>query len=860
MGVMGGDEELRDFLISYTAADVERARWISEVLQSIGYTTFFQDDDFTPGDNRPAWIEQVVTHSERTVAVLSPAYLKSKYGTAEWQFAWDEDPHGRQGKLIVVKVSDCVPPGMLRLRPGIDLAGLTDETEFKQTLISKIEDVFRRGVRHPDLRGRLADEAIVGDTGPLAAKRMRMLRIGAGLTAGELAQKSGREGISTLNRGTIAKIETNRRKIRVREVSGVARIFGLTSADLLDRAGPTVILCYAQQDRGVGRDVSAWLADRGFRVLVRDRTAPVDQVIHSSAEVTDAAQAFIALISPAFLTSGDCMAELDLAARRHQRNEGSSYIQALRVGDASDLDMSRFSAYQPINLTPVSGLKKEEALSQLGSRILRSRGNQRTSLNTPGSADWQGFLDRRDELDKVLNGLDSPFGPHFWLVMSPPGVGKTTFLARLAGMADEETAWRWVTKTVDLRATATDGVVDAMALVGTLFAVGRAAAPTDGLRAVAREIIKAGRPHLCILDSAELLPLGTVAALRGHLSQIYRFVQDRGDPKLKLAFVAASRRDDGWRGVTPSPRLAVLPLAQFDIDAVQEGGSDLAARMGLQHSPGGLRHEAALVHNVTEGVPALVHRGLQWISAEEGLQVERLNHPEVFNEIIRPFIEGQLLARDSMLPDDTGHSVMSSKRLLIIERVIKCLVPYRFFTLSHLRRLSDDTSLATSMEEAHWSSNEVWQKIGACSLLMRPLDEPWRKFHPAIRRLLFRYFYTVAERAEAHRDARAITEQWSTKQSGTDQIIGMIDCIWHEAARLRLIGSAQMGDSLIRYVNNHAQTISESRAYSEIELRAYAAERARGDDELRGELVDIDGLFEKLIMILGGTPAPWGMP
>ena len=41
-----------------------------------------------------------VARAERTIAVLSPAYLDSEYGTAEWEAAWASDPAGRQRKLL----------------------------------------------------------------------------------------------------------------------------------------------------------------------------------------------------------------------------------------------------------------------------------------------------------------------------------------------------------------------------------------------------------------------------------------------------------------------------------------------------------------------------------------------------------------------------------------------------------------------------------------------------------------------------------------------------------------------------------------------------------------------------------------
>ncbi len=142
---MGGGLEVRDFLISYTAADLKWARWVNWVLKDCGYTTFIQADDFTPGHDLTAWINDVVIRAERTIAVLSPDYLNSRYGAPEWGYAWARDPDGTLRKLILVKVAACDPRGLLELRPGLDLVGITDEAEARRMLIAEIERVRNGG-------------------------------------------------------------------------------------------------------------------------------------------------------------------------------------------------------------------------------------------------------------------------------------------------------------------------------------------------------------------------------------------------------------------------------------------------------------------------------------------------------------------------------------------------------------------------------------------------------------------------------------------------------------------------------------------------------------------------------------------
>ena len=683
-----------------------------------------------------------------------------------------------------------------------------------------------------------------------------MLRLARGWSAEQLSQEYESQGTGSLNRATIAKIESETRQIKAGEVEGMARVFGVRSTDLLDPGGPTVLLSYAEQDGTAGQEVSAWLDDHGFRVRSPDnpdldRQRPGSWVRRE----IDTAQAFVLLLSGSFLSSPQCREELDLAVRRKQllatSDPATDFIFVLQVTDTSDLDTSGLRSYPWIDLVMVGGRKKEAALSQLGSRIIL--GNRAPVAHTDPAShaqSQQAFLDRRNELDRVLHDLSNPAGPpHFWLVISPPGLGKSWFLRQLAAEAAESTSPSWVTMMVDLRLDLAHDQRDAMTVVRKLFEFDRepSSEPADDLLGIAQKIIRTGRPCLCLLDSAELLPANEAAALRKHLSQVYhRLLQDAGNADAKLAFVVASRREDRWRGVTPSPRLDVLPLGEFGTATIQGGLDRLALRMHRVYSSAELRKDAERVRLATEGIPALVQQGLQWIQAEEWLEIERLNSPQLFKKIIEPYIRKQLLAHDSLLPGEEDQSEEPEK-LTALRDALRALVPYRFFTLAHVyHHLDIDRSLGDALKDARWSVEDLWQAVADMALLYRPLDEPWHEIHAAIRRLLYSYFYAPDERADAHRRARDFTMNWADNQTGQDQIIGMVECIWHEAARLRLSDAAKMGEDLPEFVRKLSFAIRPS-AYTETELRAYAAQRMRNDDELQREVAGIDGLFDQLV-------------
>jgi hypothetical protein len=68
------------FFISYTGADRRWAEWIAWQLEAAGFTTVLQAWDFRPGSDFVRQMNQAVEQAERTIAVLSPAYLASTFG------------------------------------------------------------------------------------------------------------------------------------------------------------------------------------------------------------------------------------------------------------------------------------------------------------------------------------------------------------------------------------------------------------------------------------------------------------------------------------------------------------------------------------------------------------------------------------------------------------------------------------------------------------------------------------------------------------------------------------------------------------------------------------------------------------
>lgn len=119
---------MTDFFISYTRADRDWAVWIAWVLEEKGYTILIQDWDFRPGGNFVLDMQKAAAEAERTVAILSPDYLESRFTAPEWAAAFAKDPTGEKGILLPVRVREVELAGLLPQVVYIDLVGLDPDT------------------------------------------------------------------------------------------------------------------------------------------------------------------------------------------------------------------------------------------------------------------------------------------------------------------------------------------------------------------------------------------------------------------------------------------------------------------------------------------------------------------------------------------------------------------------------------------------------------------------------------------------------------------------------------------------------------------------------------------------------------
>ena len=144
--------EAADFFVSYTSSDRAWTEWIAWQLEAEGYTVVVQAWDFRPGRDFVQQIHQVVEEVQRTIAVLSSAYLTSAYGGVEWRAVFAKDPTGERGLLLPVRVEEVEPPGLLATRIYVDLVG-KHTADARSALLAAARDTRAKPVQEPQFPG-----------------------------------------------------------------------------------------------------------------------------------------------------------------------------------------------------------------------------------------------------------------------------------------------------------------------------------------------------------------------------------------------------------------------------------------------------------------------------------------------------------------------------------------------------------------------------------------------------------------------------------------------------------------------------------------------------------------------------------
>ena len=135
------DPIVRDYFISRAGADKALAKAIAAIVREAGLTTWLQDEDFG-GASFPERMAQGFESGACIVALLSDAYQQSDHCRKEYNVVLAGDPLNLDGRLIVLRVEDCAPRGMLRDLAYTDLVPILSQSDPAQR-----EQLLRRAIR-----------------------------------------------------------------------------------------------------------------------------------------------------------------------------------------------------------------------------------------------------------------------------------------------------------------------------------------------------------------------------------------------------------------------------------------------------------------------------------------------------------------------------------------------------------------------------------------------------------------------------------------------------------------------------------------------------------------------------------------
>jgi hypothetical protein len=134
---------MMDFFISYNKVDKVWAEGLADWLDQALFTTILQEQDFVPSTNFVSEMHNALKSANRMIMVLSPDYLSSKFPLSEWTAQFATDPSCEHGILILVRVRDCTPDGLLRPIIYIDLVGITAD-QARKVFLNGIASVIKR--------------------------------------------------------------------------------------------------------------------------------------------------------------------------------------------------------------------------------------------------------------------------------------------------------------------------------------------------------------------------------------------------------------------------------------------------------------------------------------------------------------------------------------------------------------------------------------------------------------------------------------------------------------------------------------------------------------------------------------------
>ena len=399
------------------------------------------------------------------------------------------------------------------------------------------------------------------------------------------------------------------------------------------------------------------------------------------------------------------------------------------------------------------------------------------------SDDHALFRDRETELNTLL-GCKEPL-----LIVAMPTMGKSMLLERLGEeLQNRSEAAHPVLLNLGKEPEALRE--DFSRLCERLVPGLAASEESDTLaERTASHILGSGTQWWLLLDNVDRLTHPVARKLRQWISRTLQRLDQEGAPNL-LRFVAASRIGiPAFKGLLPTPSFRVLQLAEFGEDILTAELRQAGEALELHTDVGFYAELGSRVQRVTEGLPALLHKTLEWIKSDRFnlattsfAQLDR----QLFGQVVRPYIENSLLSEGALLPDTAWSIRDQPLRDALTEALAQLMLGlsvFRLLTRSHLKEAASELRAALQTLS---TLGDPFDLLGRMAVI-EPQRELWYTPYGAVRRLYFKYRYATREsQLQAHEAAFELYNHWPQELAGADATSFYVERFFHAAECMRL--------------------------------------------------------------------------
>ena len=199
-------DQLPHFFISRAGADAAFADKIGRILEDAGYRVVLQQWDFA-NRNFMERMDAALKSGARVIALLSNEYLASDHCTTEWFSVLARDPLNKNAHVIVLRIVECTPKGLLTALAYWDLVPVRGQDALvRDIVLAAVTPGRRKNVTDAAAQYWRTSRPIVHDsikaTANFTGREDELAKIKAALSFGATAAVHGLGGIG---KSTIAR-------------------------------------------------------------------------------------------------------------------------------------------------------------------------------------------------------------------------------------------------------------------------------------------------------------------------------------------------------------------------------------------------------------------------------------------------------------------------------------------------------------------------------------------------------------------------------------------------------------------------------------------------------------------------------